>query len=50
MLIFADEEWMDTFHQELDSLCKCDIYNLVNPLPERRIIHNCWVFDKKTNK
>ena len=43
------KEWMDACHQELDSLCKRDIYDLVNPPPGRRIIHNRWVFDKKTD-
>ena len=40
---------MDACHQELDSLCKYDIYDLVIPLQGRRIIRNCWVFDKKTD-
>jgi hypothetical protein len=43
------KEWMDACHQELDSLCKCDIYDLVNPPPGRRIICNRWVFDRKTD-
>jgi Reverse transcriptase (RNA-dependent DNA polymerase) len=43
------KEWMDTCYQELDSLCKCDVYDLVNPPPGRRIIHNRWVFDRKTD-
>jgi Reverse transcriptase (RNA-dependent DNA polymerase) len=43
------KEWMDACHQELDSLCKCDVYDLVNPPSGRRIIHNCWVFDRKTD-
>src|SRR5580693_8563954 len=43
------KEWMDACHQELDSLHKCDIYDLVNPPPGRRIIHNRWVFDRKTD-
>ena len=40
---------MDACHQELDSLCKCDVYDLVIPLQGRRIINNCWVFDRKTD-
>ena len=40
---------MDACHQELDSLHKCDIYNLVIPLQGRRIIRNCWVFDRKSD-
>jgi hypothetical protein len=40
---------MDACHQELDSLRKCDVYDLVIPLQGRRIICNCWVFDKKTD-
>jgi Reverse transcriptase (RNA-dependent DNA polymerase) len=43
------KEWMDACHQELDSLHKRNIYDLVNPPPGRRIIHNCWVFDRKTD-
>src|SRR6266850_4635520 len=42
-------EWMDTCHQELDSLHKHDVYDLVNPPPGRRIICNHWVFDRKTD-
>jgi hypothetical protein len=40
---------MDTCYQELDSLRKCDVYDLVNPPLERRIIRNHWVFDRKTD-
>jgi hypothetical protein len=43
------KEWMDACHQELDSLCKHDVYDLVNPPPGRRIIRNHWVFDRKTD-
>ena len=43
------KEWMDTCHQELDSLCKRDVYDLVIPLQGRRVIHNHWVFDRKTD-
>jgi hypothetical protein len=43
------KEWMDACHQELNSLCKRDVYDLVNPPPGRRIIHNHWVFDRKTD-
>jgi hypothetical protein len=43
------KEWMDACYQELDSLCKHDVYDLVNPPPERRIIRNRWVFDRKTD-
>jgi Reverse transcriptase (RNA-dependent DNA polymerase) len=43
------KEWMDACHQELDSLYKRDVYNLVNPPPGRRIIHNRWVFERKTD-
>ena len=42
------KEWMDTCHQELDSLHKCDVYDLVIPL-QGRIIHNHWVFNRKTD-
>jgi hypothetical protein len=40
---------MDACHQELDSLHKHDIYNLVIPPSGRRIICNHWVFNRKTN-
>jgi hypothetical protein len=43
------KEWMDACHQELDSLRKRDVYDLVYPPPGRRIIRNRWVFDKKTD-
>jgi Reverse transcriptase (RNA-dependent DNA polymerase) len=43
------KEWMGACYQELDSLCKHDVYDLVIPPPERRIICNCWVFDRKTD-
>ena len=41
--------WMDACHQELDSLHKRDIYDLVIPPQGRRIIRNHWVFDRKTD-
>jgi hypothetical protein len=44
------KEWMDACYQELDSLCKRDVYDLVNPPPGRRIIRNRWVFDRKTDE
>jgi Reverse transcriptase (RNA-dependent DNA polymerase) len=43
------KEWMDACYQELDSLHKRDVYDLVNPPPGRRIICNHWVFDRKTD-
>jgi hypothetical protein len=43
------KEWMDACHEELDSLHKHDIYDLVIPLQGRRIICNHWVFDRKTD-
>jgi Reverse transcriptase (RNA-dependent DNA polymerase) len=43
------KEWMDACHQELDSLRKHNVYDLINPPPGRRIIQNHWAFDRKTD-
>jgi hypothetical protein len=43
------KEWKVACKQELDSLYVRDVYDLVNPLPGRKIIKNHWVFDVKTD-
>ena len=45
----TQKEWIDACRQELDSLRKRDVYDLVDPPPGRRIIKNRWVFDQKTD-
>ena len=40
---------MDACRQELESLLKQDVYNLIDPPPGRGIIKNQWVFNQKTD-
>jgi reverse transcriptase-like protein len=47
--LHTQKEWLDACRQELDSLLKRDVYDLVDPPPGRRIIKNRWVFDQKTD-
>jgi hypothetical protein len=43
------EQWLDKCHEELDNLHRRKVYNLVDPLPGRKIIKNRWVFDIKSD-
>ena len=43
------EEWRSVCREELDSLCKHKVYELVNLLKGRKIIKNRWVFDIKSD-
>src|SRR6266404_6252899 len=43
------EEWRKACHEELESLCKCNVYELVDPPKNRKIIKNQWVFDLKSD-
>ena len=34
------EEWRKAYHEELDSLCKCKVYELVDPPKGQKVIKN----------
>ena len=42
------EEWCIVCCKELDSLCKCKVFDMVDRLKGRKGIKNCWVFDLKS--
>ena len=35
--------------EELDSLCRCKVFELVDPPKGRKVIKNRWVFDLKSD-
>ena len=43
------EEWRKVCREELESLCKHNVYELVDPPKNRKIIKNRWVFDLKSD-
>jgi hypothetical protein len=43
------KDWIDACRQELDSLHAREVYDLVDAPLGRKIIHNRWVFDQKTD-
>jgi Reverse transcriptase (RNA-dependent DNA polymerase) len=43
------EEWKTACHEELELLCRQNVFELVNSLKGRKIIKNRWVFDLKTD-
>ena len=43
------EEWCKACHEELDSLRKCKVYELVDSLKDWKVIKNQWVFDIKSD-
>src|SRR5882762_7990551 len=43
------EEWRKACREELESLRKCNVYELVDPPKNRKIIKNRWVFDLKSD-
>ena len=43
------EEWRKACCEELDSLRKCDVYELVDPPKDWKVIKNQWVFDVKSD-
>src|SRR6201988_5570594 len=45
----SQKEWKDACHEELESLRKRKVFELVDPPKNRRIIKNRWVFDLKSD-
>src|SRR5260370_14270852 len=43
------KEWKAACHEELESLRRRNVYELVDPPKGRKIIKNRWVFDQKTD-
>ena len=43
------EEWKAACCEELESLCKCKVFELCDLPHGRKVVHNCWVFDVKPN-
>jgi hypothetical protein len=43
------QEWHKVCREELESLCKCDVYNLVDRPKQRKVIKNRWVFNLKSD-
>jgi hypothetical protein len=43
------EEWKQVCCEELASLCKCKVFELVDPPKGRKVIKNRWVFDLKSD-
>src|ERR1700744_5961587 len=43
------EEWCAACREELESLRKCKVYELVDPPKGRKVIKNRWVFDIKSD-
>jgi Reverse transcriptase (RNA-dependent DNA polymerase) len=45
----AQKEWKAACHEELESLRRRKVFELVDPPKDRKIIRNRWVFDLKFN-
>ena len=43
------EEWRTACDQELEALCRCQVYDLVERPQGHKVIKNHWVFNIKTN-
>src|SRR5260370_41377840 len=43
------KEWKAACREELESRCRRNAYELVDPPKGRKIIKNRWVFDQKTD-
>jgi len=43
------KEWKAACHEELEALCRCNIFELVDLPKGRKVIKNRWVFDQKTD-
>jgi hypothetical protein len=49
MLSDAQKEWKAACRKELESLCRCNVFELVDPPKDPKIIKNRWVFDLKSD-
>jgi len=45
----AQKEWKQVCREELDSLCRCEVFELVDPPKGCKVIKNRWVFDLKSD-
>jgi Reverse transcriptase (RNA-dependent DNA polymerase) len=45
----AQKEWKAACHEELESLRRHNVFELVNPAKDHKIIRNRWVFDLKSD-
>src|SRR6266853_4050843 len=45
----AQKEWKQVCHEELDSLCRRKVFELVDPPKGCKVIKNQWVFDLKSD-
>jgi hypothetical protein len=45
----AQKEWKAAYHKKLESLHRCNVFELVDPPKDCKIIRNRWVFDLKSN-
>jgi Reverse transcriptase (RNA-dependent DNA polymerase) len=45
----AQKEWKAACCKELESLCRCNVFELVDLPKDHRIIRNRWVFDLKSD-
>ena len=45
----TQKEWKAAYHEELESLHQCNVFELVDPPKDRKIIRNRWVFDLKSD-
>jgi hypothetical protein len=45
----TQQEWKQACHKELDSLCRCKVFELVDPPKGCKVIKNRWVFDLKSD-
>ena len=45
--MYKRQEWMDAMRDELDSMAKNDVWELVDLPPGRKAIGNKWVFKVK---
>jgi Reverse transcriptase (RNA-dependent DNA polymerase) len=49
MLSDTQKEWKAACCKELESLCRCNVFELVNPPKDCKIIRNRWIFDLKSD-
>jgi len=45
----AQQEWKQVCREELDSLCRHKVFELVNPPKGHKVIKNRWVFNLKSD-
>ena len=43
------EKWTEAMKKEMDSIYSNDVWDLVKPLKDHKVIGSKWVFKRKTN-